>query len=137
VLLIEVPNVEARCIAPAHRFHFAHFYHFNQETLEALGRKTGFEPLETITSSDGGNLTTVFRAAASAQPAIDPLNHARVAAVIRRHTSVSYYGSAAPYAGPVNRLRAYLADRRAARGCGTPKQVLDKLIAAQLPLRRE
>src|SRR5688572_25597530 len=28
VLLIEVPNVEAVCISPTHRFHFAHFYNF-------------------------------------------------------------------------------------------------------------
>ena len=35
LLLVEVPNVEARCIAPAHRFHFAHFYNFNRATLEA------------------------------------------------------------------------------------------------------
>ena len=45
VLLIEVPNVEAVCIAPAHRFHFAHFYNFNRDALEALGRKAGFEPV--------------------------------------------------------------------------------------------
>ena len=56
VLLIEVPNVEAVCIAPAHRFHFAHFYNFNRDALEALGRKAGFEPVETTTSPDGGNL---------------------------------------------------------------------------------
>ena len=71
VLLIEVPNVEAVCIAPAHRFHFAHFFHFSRAALEALGRKAGFEPVQTTTSSDGGNLTSVFRAAARAQsPAV-------------------------------------------------------------------
>ncbi len=68
VLLIEVPNIEAVCIAPAHRFHFAHFYNFNCAALEALGRKAGFEPVETTTSSDGGNLISVFKAVARAQP---------------------------------------------------------------------
>ncbi len=67
VLLVEVPNVEATCISPARRFHFAHFYNFNRGTLEGLGRRAGFEPIETTTSPDGGNLTTVFRAA-SPQP---------------------------------------------------------------------
>ena len=131
VLLIEVPNVEAVCIAPAHRFHFAHFYNFNRETLEALGRKAGFEPLQTETSPDGGNLTTVFRAGASRQFTPDSGNYARVASVLKRHTPLRYYCSASPYTGPVNRLRAHLADRGAARGCETPRQVLDKLIAAQ------
>jgi SAM-dependent methyltransferase len=136
VLLIEVPNVEAVCIAPAHRFHFAHFYNFNREALEALGRKAGFEPLATTTSPDGGNLISVFRATSAPPPAlsgvegprVDAENYARVAAVVRRHTAWSYYGSMSPYVGPFSRLRTYIADRRAAQGCETPKQVLDKLI---------
>lgn len=44
LLLVEVPNVEARCMAPAHRFHFAHFYNFNRVTLEATGRRPGSSP---------------------------------------------------------------------------------------------
>ena len=135
VLLIEVPNVEAVCIAPAHRFHFAHFYNFNRAALEALGRKAGFEPVETTTSSDGGNLISVFRAVASAQPPrFDAANYARVAGIVKRHTAMRYYCSASPYAGPASRLRAYLTDRRAARGCETPRQVLDKLILGSAQL---
>ena len=61
-LLVEVPNVEARCILPAHRFHFAHFYNFNRATLEATGRRAGFDPVQTTTSPDGGNLIGIFRA---------------------------------------------------------------------------
>jgi SAM-dependent methyltransferase len=132
VLLIEVPNVEAVCIAPAHRFHFAHFYNFNRDVLEALGRKAGFEPVETATSADGGNLIGVFRAVEYAQPPRpDPVNYARVARVVKRHTRLRYYSSTAPYAGPLSRLRTYLTDRKAARGCETPRQVLDKLILSR------
>ena len=136
VLLIEVPNVEAVCIAPAHRFHFAHFYNFNRDALEALGRKAGFEPVETTTSPDGGNLISVFRAvgAGAASDRFDAAIYARVAGVVKGHTTLKYYCSASPYAGPVNRLRAYLADRRAARGCETPRQVLDKLILGSAQL---
>ena len=129
VLLIEVPNVEAVCIAPGHRFHFAHFYNFNRGALEALGRKTGFEAVSITTSPDGGNLISVFRAVDRAQPPqFDAANYARIAGVVKSHTEMKYYLSSSPYVGPVNRLKSYLADRRAARGCGTPRQVLDKLI---------
>lgn len=128
-LLIEVPNVEARCIDPAHRFHFAHFYNFNRATLEALGRKAGFEPKQTTTSPDGGNLMTVFdRAAAPVVPGIDQGNYARVVDIVRNHTRLRYYRSAAPYVGPFGRLRAFLRDRRATRGCKTPKEVVEALI---------
>jgi 2-polyprenyl-3-methyl-5-hydroxy-6-metoxy-1,4-benzoquinol methylase len=132
ILLIEVPNVEAVCIAPAHRFHFAHFYNFNRGTLEALGRKTGFEPVQTTTSSDGGNLTTVFRAVAHPQPPqVDTGNYARVAAIVKSHTVSRFYRSASPYIRPVHRLRAYVEDRRAARGCDTPQQVLDQILRSE------
>jgi SAM-dependent methyltransferase len=130
VLLIEVPNVEAVCIAPTHRFHFAHFYNFSRATLEAVGRKAGFEPVQTTTSSDGGNLISVFRAAAAPHAAAaDAGNYPRVASIVKGHTAFKYYCSLWPYAGPWNRLRTYLADSRAAQGCDTPTQVLDKLIA--------
>ena len=128
VLLIEVPNVEATCIAPAHRFHFAHLYNFSGSTLTALGRKAGFEPLQTTTSPDGGNLIGVFNAAKASVPAAGGENYLKVAAAVRGHTALTYYGSLFPYAGPFRRLRAYIADRRATRGCRTPKEVLDTLI---------
>ncbi len=129
VLLIEVPNVEARCIAPGHRFHFAHFYNFNRGTLEALGRKAGFEPVRTTVSPDGGNLISVFRAAADRRsPRADADDYRRVAAAVRQHTVLRYYCSGSPYVGPFSRLRTHLVDRRATRGCETPRHVLDKLI---------
>ncbi len=129
LLLVEVPNVEARCVSPAHRFHFAHFYNFNRDTLEAFGRKTGFVPLKTDYSPDGGNLVSVFRRVPDERP-IDRLegNYERVAGAIRGQTSAAFYGSAAPYAGAVGRLRAYLTDRWAARGATAPKDVLETLL---------
>lgn len=135
LLLVEVPNVEAVCIAPSHRFHFAHFYNFSRDALEALGRKAGFEPVEITTSSDGGNLFAVFRAVPSAAPPrFDRETYRRVAGAVRGHTALRYYCSASPYAGPLSRLRTYLTDRRAARGCETAKQVLDKLILGSAQL---
>ena len=133
MLLIEVPNAEAVCIAPQHRFHFAHFYNFNRDALESLGRKAGFQPVQTTTSSDGGNLISVFTAADRQQaPPFDGTNYTRVRRVVRGHTTLKYYCSSAPYAGPVGRLRTYLLDRRAAHGCETATQVLDKLINAHV-----
>jgi SAM-dependent methyltransferase len=130
VLLVEVPNIEARCLLPAHRFHFAHFYHFNRATLEAAGRTAGFEPVQTTTSSDGGNLTTVFRAVDARTGGAAGLdgNYARVAGLVKGHTATGYYLSASPYSGPVGRLRAFLGDRAATRGRSTAREVLDGLI---------
>jgi SAM-dependent methyltransferase len=130
LLLVEVPNVEARSMLPAHRFHFAHFYNFNRVTLEATGRKAGFEPIGTTTSPDEGNLIAVFRSSGAEAPdrhALDG-NYARVARAVGGHTPANYYLSRAPYAGAVGRLRAYLTDRAAARHAQTPRQVLDRVL---------
>lgn len=130
VLFIEVPNVEATCVSPARRYHFAHFYNFSAPTLEALGRRAGFRSAHTTTSRDGGNLIGVFTAAPEPLPMqIERSAYARVARTVRGHTQLQYYCSRYPYAGPFNRLRRHISDRRAARGCTTPRQVLDKLIA--------
>ena len=129
LLLIEVPNVEATCISPGQRFHFAHLYNFNRETLEALGRKAGFEPVEMTTSPDGGNLISAFRRSLE-ECTISGLagNYARVAGRVRGHTAAAYYLSSAPYAGVVGRLRAYLTDNSATRGAHTPREVLENLL---------
>ena len=135
-LFVEVPNVEARCIAPSHRFHFAHFYNFNSHTLKALGQKAGFTTVHMSSSSDGGNLIGVFKAAHGAGPVqTDPGNYARVASTIREHTTLKYFCSPYPYVAPLGRLRAYVTDRWIAAGCTSARQVLDKVIDAQLKLR--
>jgi hypothetical protein len=157
LLLIEVPNVEARCLHPDHRFHFAHFYNFNQVTLDAIARKAGFDLVQAATSSDGGNLIAIYRVAqgtpvaqgfspvasntssvaqgfspvAGNTSSLDALlagNYARVRRILRGHTARRYYSSAAPYVAPLGRLRAFLKDRAASRGRATPREVLDQLI---------
>ncbi len=135
-LLVEVPNVEARCILPAHRFHFAHFYNFNRATLEAAGRRAGFDPVQTTTSPDGGNLITVFRASSGSRARKLELegNYVRVAGVVGGHRPANYYLSRAPYAGALGRLRNYLVDRTVARGAKTAREVLDGLIERGLRL---
>lgn len=129
LLIVEVPNVEATCHAPCHRFHFAHLYSFNHQTLEAMGRKVGFVPLQTETSLDGGTLTCVFRSIGVEQD-IDSLagNCSRVVRLVQDHHMLAHYLSAAPYVRVFRRLRAYLTSRAAIRECTTATQVLDKLL---------
>jgi hypothetical protein len=127
-LLVEVPNVEARCVHPQHRFHFAHFYNFNAATLEATGRRAGFEPLQTSTSPDGGNLISLFTVAQGVSPVSLAGNYERISGAVRGHTAAGYYLSASPYAGPLGRLRHFLKDRAATRGRASAREVLDGLI---------
>jgi hypothetical protein len=95
-----------------------------------LARKAGFEPVQTSTAPDGGNLVSVFRAAADGGAANSRLegNYTRVSRIVRGYTSAGYYLSASPYAGPLGRLRAFLKDRAATRGRANAREVLDGLI---------
>jgi SAM-dependent methyltransferase len=135
VLLIEVPHVEAACISPSNRFHVAHLYHFNAQTLNGVAAAAGFDSVDTALSSDGGNVIGVFRAASGPTREMDRTNYERVVRRVKGHTTARYYASRWPYVGPVHRLRAYLKDRRAAAHGRTPAEVLDKLTSAYVDSR--
>jgi SAM-dependent methyltransferase len=98
LLFVEVPNVEARCVRPAHRFHFAHFYNFNHATLEAAGQRAGFDPVQTTFSPDEGNVMTVFKTSIALPAVARELdgNYDRVWRAITDHTAANYYWSRAP-----------------------------------------
>jgi SAM-dependent methyltransferase len=42
VLVVEVPDIEHTQHSPVNRFHFAHIYNFNHDTLKAMLEKSGF-----------------------------------------------------------------------------------------------
>ncbi|MBU2495107.1 MAG: class I SAM-dependent methyltransferase [Candidatus Omnitrophota bacterium] len=60
-LVIEVPNAEDIQQDPYNRYHKAHLYTFNPETLEGLGRKAGFQVYKALTAPYGRNITTIFK----------------------------------------------------------------------------
>ena len=132
LFIVEVPNVEATCHAPNHRFHFAHFYSFNYLTLEAMGRRGGVVPVQTVTSQDGSNVTCVFRSAEAQQDSA-PLssNCDRIVRLVRDDHMLSHYRSATPYVRVFRRLRAYLANSAAVRECTSATRVLDTLLSQE------
>lgn len=133
-LLVEVPNIEAVCQAPAHRFHFAHFYSYNAPVLEALGRKAGLDVTRTASSDDGGNVTVTFRKGHS--PRLDqdglalPENYDRIVSVIRSHTTLGHYLSATPYVRAVRRGLRHLEERRTVRRIRDPRAIVEEVLAA-------
>jgi SAM-dependent methyltransferase len=113
-LVVEVPNVESRAQAPAHRFHFAHLYNFNAATLKALGDSVGLTPIRSFESPDGGNVTAVFERA-DGQPhvvAALPENVTRTGQALAGHTTARHYLSATPYRRVVGRLVRRLQEDR-------------------------
>lgn len=134
VLLVEVPNVEAMCQRPRSRFHRAHLYNFNPATLEMLGRRAGLSVVSSQVSSDGGNVTVIFRSSDATPPASAevPGNYGRVSYVIRRHTPLRHLLSPHPYVRPMRKIVARIDEWRHARAACSSKAILDRLISHEL-----
>jgi SAM-dependent methyltransferase len=130
LLWIEVPNVEAVCQAPSHRFHRAHLYNFNDATLAALGRQAGFEVVRTFTSADGGNVTAVLRKIEHPVPATPSLpgNADHIRSIIQAHTLLGHCLSAAPFLRPLRKLRQRVSETIGLLGKKTPKELMDRVI---------
>ena len=130
LLWIEVPNVEAVCQAPSHRFHRAHLYNFNDATLAALGRQAGFEVVRTFTSADGGNVTAVLQKTehpVTATPSL-PGNADHIRSIIQAHTLLGHCLSAAPFLRPLRKLRQRVSETIGLLGKKTPKELMDRVI---------
>ncbi len=129
VLAVEVPNVEAVCQAPNHRFHRAHLYSFNPLTLEALARRTGFAVIQTRVSGNRGIISTLFRNHQAPNPALPDANSARIKGILCRHTTLYHCLSHHPYTRPLLRLARAIGERWAVRGRRSGKEILDACFA--------
>ncbi|RJQ16261.1 MAG: class I SAM-dependent methyltransferase [Nitrospiraceae bacterium] len=98
LFVVECPNAESRCQAPSHRLHRAHLYNFNMTTLQALGEIAGFHTVRMSLSSDGGNITAIFRKTYSAGVLPDLThNYQVVMKAWEGHSKMGYYLSKHPY----------------------------------------
>lgn len=53
VIMIDVPDIEHTMHSPINRFHYAHIYNFNHETLKAFLIKAGFELIDHPDNQSG------------------------------------------------------------------------------------
>jgi SAM-dependent methyltransferase len=133
-LVIEVPNVEATCQAPAHTYHRAHLTTWGIPTLERLGLQAGLRPVSARRSADGGNVEVVFvRDEHFALPDEIVRGHTDgypelVAQVLRSHTPSRHFLSGRPLGRLARRVGRQVAERVAVRGSASPRAILDALV---------
>lgn len=116
IMLIEVPNVFARCQWPGSRYHRGHLQHFSASTLAFAGRKAGLISIDSFTSDDGGNLMQVFAKAqpdSVASPTCTGSHARRVKSHLQEHTALSHALSSAPYVRPLKKMLSSLSERTA------------------------
>ncbi len=137
-LVVEVPNIEAVCHAPSHRFHRAHLFGFNVATLRRIGERAGFEVDSEHESASGENISVIFRRSDANRllAGTIPGNCERIKRTIRDHTPLRHYTSIHPYVRPLARLVRTTRERSAVKAIGgAGKDLLDAIRTRKLQSR--
>jgi hypothetical protein len=100
LLVIEVPNVEARNQAPGHQFIKPHLHYFNETSLTILAHQHGFTLEEGDAYDNDENLRCYFRKRGGTQrfESRQPANADRLRGLLATHDRLSHYTSVTPYA---------------------------------------
>ncbi len=128
-LAVEVPNFEARCGHPAHRFHRAHLFHFTPETLTRCGLLAGLEPAEQTASSDEGVLWSVFRRPERGAPPAPPASggYERLRELERKRSALKYWLNLDTWRRALQRTARMAAERITSRRYASRQQILDEI----------
>ncbi len=107
LLAVEVPNIENTHHSTINRFHYAHIYNFNHNTLKAMLEKSGF----TVESHPDFNGTTLF-ARKSGVPAPEhiiamPENYLRLLHLMSKEVATSNYRKKKPLKRFLSKCRRY------------------------------
>ncbi|MDG2244416.1 MAG: methyltransferase domain-containing protein [Rhodospirillaceae bacterium] len=136
VLVIEVPNVEARYHGPRQRFHFAHLHTFSSEGLSYAARRAGLSVHDLSLQPQTRHINVVLSKASNQDVNIDSSVAARIEQHLRTDTPTRDFFTTRPYtrlwANMTRPLREYLALRKftASRN---PKAILDQMYVDVAP----
>lgn len=130
-LAIEVPNAENLRQDPKNRYHAAHFYTFNPETLEYIGQKAGFEVHKRQIAPHRGNIDVIFKKTENSTlpDNLVPDNYQRMTNILNRHTNFRHFTSFTPYKKLVRKTLTALEERLAVRKFETGKEIVDDVMA--------
>ncbi len=130
LLIIEVPNILAAYHAPSSQFHTAHLFHFSPKTLEAAGKKAGFQLQHLELAPYHQHVRAVFKKTETmgTGPWENPASYEEVIQKIRRHSVFAHYLSVHPYWRPLNNIFRTLREAVVMAGKKDYKKILDDLV---------
>ena len=105
-LVVEVPNAEDIRQDPKNRYHKAHIYTFNPETLTAMGEKAGFSLVRKSVAPLNGNIAMIFQKNDSTRHRRLNLsgNHLKIMTTLNSNTRFNHYTSLIPYTKVINHV---------------------------------
>lgn len=138
-LVVEVPNAEDIRQDPKNRYHKAHIYTFNPETLTALGQRAGFVVLRERIAPYNGNIAIVFQKGREGNYAnwVDlDNNYLKIIGILRKHTNRRHFLSMIPYTKVIQNAFAAVREQLGIRRFTGDKDVIDAVIAAEIHRKR-
>lgn len=133
-LVVEVPNAEDISQDPKNRYHKAHIYTFNPETLIALGEKAGFAATRKKVAPLNGNIMIVFQKKTDMEcrPVNLTGNHLKIMRTLNRHTRFKHYASRVPYTKFIKNVVDAVKEQMAARTFSNHKDMINGVIDGEL-----
>ncbi|MDB4756817.1 class I SAM-dependent methyltransferase [Mariniblastus sp.] len=133
VFVVEVPNVDYTETAPNQKWHLGHLYNFNLQTLQAVGIRSGLEPVQSYYAGRGSSLFTVFRKpVGSLSCTVDQVlkgSFESTMAILRKHTSISHFLNVhVPIRRCVTKAFRNVDELIAVRKSQQPKDILNALV---------
>ncbi len=133
-LAVEVPNGEDTQQDPKNRYHKAHIYTFNPETLIALVEKAGFAIIKKKIAPLNGNISLVLQKSSDILgPSVGlSNNHLKIISILNRHTNYTHFSSIVPYKKFTKRLLAAIKEQMAFSAFSGDKDIINKVITDEL-----
>lgn len=133
-LIIEVPNIEDMIQDPKNRYHKAHIYTFNPETLIALGQRAGFKVFRKKIAALNGNISMIFQKTVEDQNnSLGTVNNfIKITTMLNRHTNFRHFTSMVPYKKIIRNAFAAIAEQIAIRNLNHDKEIIDTVVSAEI-----
>jgi hypothetical protein len=139
-LVVEAPNAEDIRQDPKNRYHKAHIYTFNPETLTALGNRAGFVVLIKRIEPYNGNIRILFQKGIGAnhRNSIDlNNNYTKITAILRKHGNYRHFLSMMPYKKLIQNTFAAVREQLEIRKFSADTDMIDAVITSEINRKNE
>jgi len=129
-LMVEVPNAEDIKQDPKNRYHKAHIYTFNPETLVAIGIKAGFSVVKKSVAPLNGNISIIFQKEMESKVNSEIINnYSKITTLLKTHTNFRHFTSPIPYKKVFVNAMSAIRERMAIRGLDDEKAIIESVIS--------
>lgn len=135
VVVIEVPNVEARYHGPQRRFHFAHLHTFSKEGLDLAASFAGLTKKGTLLQPGTGHINSIYKKTTGTALSPDSAVARRIEHHLDIDTPLRDIFTSRPYRRLWANLKRPLREKAALTKLNAPesaKDILDRLFGREL-----